>query len=645
MRVFSVMTFQSKKKKLSETQKLKSYNKRFNFYYDFVLTRMTFRKIFGQIQSLSVYSFMESRVVAVQFYERALKLSAIMFVVGTIGLGDLVSGIVLLMFAMVMLNTTVNNRIDDVNYDTLKAMSAFILSLRESFTRVRNVPDAINEAKCPPILKRNVDEVYLIVTATNGEDRLKKFYQTCPNRTMKTLATTCYVRADSGEDDLPKGKESPFKQALSLIKDEVDQEVFRQLNQRLLFKGLDKLPFVPMLLYPIVVMIFKRMFSATTAVFESATGYVIKLVVVLSCFICYYVLSTINNASVAKVDDRIDFLVRLLQKFPALDELSHKLVTKKYKKRFALQRKLEGCISKKTPSYFYFEKYFFGVVAFFAIHIIAILIVLYARGTVYDSTAVSSMSISLTYTAQELQQTLDFDHEVLAMEQCPTYEEIYEKFSDIFRKYTDIELQTQTERLQDKYKTYHALHYYWWFGLVSIAAFFAGFAIPDLLLKLRVTMVASESEMDVLQLQTVIAVLMDTNLDTLSVISWLAMSSDIHKEILTFCYHEYVRWPEIALQRLQSKSASPEFSSMCEKLMTTISQVTLAEAFEDLVGERQNTLKSREVVQLNQLKAKRNIAGPVAMAPMGVWIIAVFLLPVAIVAVRSFTSMMTQLNF
>lgn len=642
--VYSAMSFQTKKKKMSEQQRYKSFNKRFNFYYDFALTRTTFRKQFGQIQALSVYTYMEARVITVQFFERSLKSAALLFIVGYIGLGDLISGVVLLMFAVVMQNTTVNNRIDDVNYDTLKAMSRFILSLRESYTRVRNVPDAINEAKCPPILKQNVDEIYLIVTATDGESRLKKFYQTCPNRTMRTLATTCYVRSDSGEDDLEPGRESPFKQALSLIKDEVDMEAHRQLNQRLMFKGLDKLTFIPMIMYPIIVMIYQRMFSATTAVFQSAVGYIIKLVTILACFICYYILSSINNSSVARTDDRLDFLVNLTQRFPVFDDLSRKLVTKKYKRRFELSKKLEGCISKKDLPYFYLEKHFFASMLFVVSQVFAVIILLYAKTAVYNGVVVTSMSVTLTYTAQEMKDTLTYDAEVLAMDECPSYDVLYERFSQIFRKYTDIELQTQVERLQSKYKSYHALHYYWWFAFISIGAWFAGFFIPDLLLKLRVSMVKSESEMDVLQLQTVIAVLMDTNLDTLSVIGWLAQSSDIHKEILQFCYHEYVRWPEHAIQRLQSKSASVEFSSMCEKLLTTISQVTLAEAFEDLVSERHTTMKNREVVQLEQLKSKRNIAGPVAMAPMGVWMIAVFLLPVGIVAVRSFVSTMSQLN-
>lgn len=643
--VYSAMTFQTKKKKMSEQQRFRAFNKRFNFYYDFSLTRTTFRKQFSQIQSLSVYTYMEARIITVQFFERSLKAAILLFIVGYVGLGDIISGIVLLLFAIVMLNTTVNNRIDDVNYQTLKAMSQFILSLRESYTRVRNVPDAVNDAKCPPILKQNVDDIYLIITATDGESRLKRFYQTCPNRTMRTLATTCYVRADSGEDDLPPGKESPFKMALSLIKDEVDMEAYRQLNQRLMFKGLDKLTFIPMLMYPVIVMVYKRMFSATTAVFESAIGYVIKLVTILACFVCYYILSSINNSSVARTDDRMDFLVSLTQRFPVLDELSRRLVTKKGKVRMATTKKLEGCISKKDLPYFYLEKNFFAAVLFVASHIFTVLILLYAKGAVYNGVTVTSMSVTLTYTTQEMNDTLAYDAKVLAMDSCPSYEELYQGFEDIFRKYSDLELQTQAERLQTKYETYHNLHYYWWFALISIGAWFAGFFIPDMLLKLRMSMVKSESEMDVLQLQTVIAVLMDTNLDTLSVLGWLAQASDIHKDILQFCYHEYVRWPEHAIQRLQLKSASAEFSSMCEKLLTTISQVSLAEAFEDLVSERQTTMKNREVVQLEQLKSKRSIAGPVAMAPMGVWMVAVFLLPVAIVAVRSFTSMMGQLDF
>ena len=632
----------TKKKKISAEQQLHKYSKRFRFYYDFVLTRATFRKVHEQIASLSVYSSQECNMMSVKFYEKALKLSLTLFVIGFIGLGDVVSGIVLLMFAFVMLQTTVNKRIDDVNFKSLKAMSKLILSIRECYTRIRNVPDAINDATCPKLLENQVNDIYLICTANDARVRLDEFYKKCPNRIMRTLATTCYIRADAGED-VTNNTYSPFKQALGLIKDEVDMEVRRQINQRIMFNALDKLPFIPLFLYPPIVLFYTKIISATSSVFQSGIGFVIKLVVVLACFVSYYVLSSMNNASVARSDDRMIFLERLLYR-DNVQKFAKTLVTKKWKKRHAIEKKLDGCLSSKDINYFYLEKFAYGVALFFISIVFSIIILISARIATFKSLTPSTMSANLTYTSEQESKTLKYDAEVLAMDELPSEEEMRSTFEKIFPKYTSVALDAQVERLSTKFSTYKALSFKWWVSIIVILATIAGWNVPDLLLKLRAKLVQSEAELDVLQLQTIIAILMDTPLDTLSVIYWLSKSSDIHKDILTYCYHEYVRDPEYALNHLKSKSASAEFSSMCDKLITTIYQVTLAEAFEDLIAERDNTMKVREVVQLDALKTKRNLAGPIATAPMMVWMVAVFILPIGIIAFRSAISMLGQLK-
>ena len=190
--VYSASTFLTKKQKMSQNQKFQAYNKRFRFYYDFVLTRQTFRRIYTQVASLSVYNFLEARVTTVKFFERALMSAFAIFVIGFIGLGDIISGFVLMLFAFVMITATVNKRIDGVNFECLKATSKLILSMRECYTRVRNVPDAINDAQVPPILQRQVDDIYLICTANDAKERLNRFYEECPNRIIRTLATTCH---------------------------------------------------------------------------------------------------------------------------------------------------------------------------------------------------------------------------------------------------------------------------------------------------------------------------------------------------------------------------------------------------------------------------------------------------------------------
>lgn len=638
--VLAVMQTLTKKQKISEDQKFQKYNKRFSFYYDFVLSRQLFRKVYEQVGNLSVYNLLECRMVCVKFYERALRTAVILFIIGFIGLGDIISGFVLIMFAYVMINDSVSKRIDGVNFQSLGAQSKYLQSVRECYTRIRNIPDAINEAECPPLLQRQVNEIYLICTANDARHRLEEFYKTCPNRIMRTLATTCYIRSDAGEDN--KGY-SPFKQAIGLIKDEVDMERRRQINQRILFSSLDKLPFVPLFLYPPIKMFYTKLISATAAVFDSGTGYVIKLVVLIACFVSYYVLSTLHNSSVARMDDRMESLKKLMYR-DSVQRFAKTLVPKNFKVRMKLQKRMNGCLSQKTMEYFYLEKLVYGSVLFCLSIIFSIIILFSARNAVYNSLAASTMSVTLKYTEKQERLTREYDAAVLDMDQLPDDETIYNTFRKIFPKYTSLEVESQRDRLKDKYNTYHNLHFKWWLSLLYIGVATIGWFIPNLLLKLRVTMVRSESEMDVLQLQTIIAILMDTPLDTMSVIYWLAKSSDIHKDVLSYCYHEYTRDPAFALDHLKSKSASPEFSAMCDKLITTIHQVTLGEAFEDLIVERENTMKIREVVELNALKTKRNIAGPIATAPMVVWMGAVFILPIGIVAVKSALSMVDQLK-
>lgn len=640
--MYFAMQYTSKQKKMTETQKLAKYNKRFKFYYDFVLTRGQFRKIYDQIAELAVYNLLEQRMQAVKFYDRALFISLALFVVGTIGLNDLISGIILLMFAYIMINTVVNKRIDDVNFQALKSISQLILSIRECYTRVRNVPDAINDATCPPILQRQVSEIYLICTANDAKQRLDAFYKECPNRIMRTLATTCYIRTDAGEDGNDKTY-SPFKQALGLIKDEVDMEVRRQINQRIMFNALDKLPFVPLFLYPPVKIFYTKMISATASVFDSSIGYVIKLAVVLACFVSYYVLSTINNSSVARTDDRIQAIADLMQR-TSIRNFAKSLVTKKFKEQLKIRKQLEGCLSQKDIDYLYLEKFVFAVALMIIGLIFSVIILISARVATKNSLSPMVMSAQLEYTPEQEVLTHKYDNSILAMDALPNPEEMRLEFQKIFPKATSMDLDAHVERITSKYNTYHALHFKWWFAFISIGCFFLGWIIPNLLLTLRAKLVKTEAEMDVLQLQTIIAILMDTPLDTNMVIYWLSKSSDIHKDILTYCYHEYWKDPEYALNHLKSKSAIPEFSAMCDKLITTIYQVTLAEAFEDLIAERDNTMKVREVVQMDELKSKRNIAGPIATMPMMVWMVAVFILPVVIVAIRSAVSMLDQLN-
>ena len=86
-----------------------------------------------------------------------------------------------------------------------------------------------------------------------------------------------------------------------------------------------------------------------------------------------------------------------------------------------------------------------------------------------------------------------------------------------------------------------------------------GWFAPGIMLDLRKKMVRAEEEEDVLQLQTMLAILRYTSLDTMEALYWLARQSRIYQTAIYFAYHEYPSDPELALNRLRDKSSLPEF--------------------------------------------------------------------------------------
>lgn len=639
MTVFSIQ-FLTKKKKLSEHEQFAKYTRRYHFYYDFSLTRKMFRKIYTQVNNLAVYNFMEARVQSVKFFERSLFMSVAVFVISLIGFGDLVTGILLLVFCVIYINNSVSKKIDDVNYQCFRAISYWVGSLSDNFTRLRNVPDAINQSNKPKILERMIDKIYLITTANDGRQRLDDFFVENQNRQLRTISVTCYLRNDIGEDP---SKGSPFKSALRLIKDEVDAEVRRQLNMRLMFKTLEYLPFIPLFCYPIIKWILQKIVPATAGAYSSTLGYACKIVLVLIAVICYYILSTINNASVARTDDRLDAITELLY-HQKVREFAKTLLPKDWRKRHKTQKIIDGCLSSKNLEYVALEKFIFGIVGVIMTFVLSIAVIIGARSTLYDSLTDSSMTATLTYTAAQEAAVLEYQHSILDGDIDPTLAEMQQFFSSIYPKITELELRSHTDRLTTVISQYRATRFRWFYCFLYILGWFAGHFLSDFLLMLRSKLVESEAEVDVLQLQTIIAILMDTPLDTLSVIYWLAKSSDIHKDVLTFCYHEYTRDSYYAIDHLRRKSAIPEFSAICDKLKTTIEQVTLGEAFEDLILDRANTMAIRETVQMSSLRRKRTLASPIAKAPMIVWMVVGFILPVIIVAMQTATSTMSNIS-
>ncbi len=621
-------------------------NARWNFYNDFFLTRQKFRKLSTQVNNLSVYSMMEGRVVSVGIFERTLAISLALFIFGFIGFRDILSGVLIFLISQIFMDITIYKNIDKVSVQMEGQLIQALTSLSKAYTRYNNLPDALHDAQVGSLVRRPFNELYEIVTSTNGKKLLDEFYVKTPSRTLRTLATACWVLNDIGDAEVTVNTKTigAVPLTIQMLKSDLTVERRTHIQQQLLFKSLPILALIPIIAYPIGTYAIVQIFPAIGPIYNGALGYICKMITLIVSFVCYYILSTLSTTSVARVDDRVHVL-RELMKNEKIQKFAESLQTHKLRTRRKLQGMIDHSISSKTLPYLYFERFVFTVVAFVMAIVASIIILTSSRSAVYNNIQTVSLTSSVQYTADEAARVRALDAEILAMDQLPDDETLLNMVRRVLPRLSSSGQSEQVTRIQDKYEQYHSLVFHWWYAFIYIGVAIVAYNAPLFLLSFRAKVITSEAQLDVLQLQTVVAILSTTSLDTMDVIYWMSKSADVHKNILIDCYHSYAMNGTEAIYNLRRASAVPEFSSMCDDLLTTVYQVSLAEAFSNLVTDRESSLEERKIVESHVLSSKRQMASPVAMAPMYTYLVADILIPFGAFALSSGVSMLQDLNF
>jgi len=290
------------------------------------------------------------------------------------------------------------------------------------------------------------------------------------------------------------------------------------------------------------------------------------------------------------------------------------------------------------------KKIVYSVIALFTALIATLFIVNLSKDFIYTNVAELSLIGGESLTKEDIQIRQEMDKIYLSkaklgQKQTTQFVEGY------LPKLQEYDKQAQVRRLQLKYDKYYGTYFKWWMivicNLISVLAWFG----PELALRARKWFLRTESEEDVLQMQTIIAILMNTTCDTLDILFWMERQSRVHKNALLQAYHEYPSNPELALNRLKSKSNLIEFKTIVDKLILTIHQISIQDAFGDLITERDHILRIREITQVSAINKKRQVVSPLSMAPLIITALGYILLPIGILGFQEFTNAMSNMGF
>lgn len=673
-----VMGGKSKKEQAAKKKEL--YRKAYKILSRNFITQRSIRNIYSKLSNLCVYKREELYLYATQYFLMSWGISAVLIIFSCIMFSDFISILICIAFALLLNVTLIEKQLDKQYFKVLEAMSKALGAIRQEYMKSNSVVEAINDAPIDDVLKKPFDEIYSILTCTDAELKLQEFYAATPFRTLQTLVGICYNINNQGDSRDEKGN-SNFVSALTLLSTDVNAEITKITTQKKKFGIIEYLPFVPIFAMGFLESYFTGIMPGTALIYGGPIGYICRTLTILSSIVCYGVITKINTTVPVKENDRVAW---------AVNALTHSSIKKfifnlrpKNKKAFKYKQKLKLALSRQTIDEMYVQKVVYGSLAFIlALLACATTITMgsqYVRNSTQQLSLVATnemdsyshesiLALDEKYLSQrmamqpektlgqEINDVINSIKDLIGLngpksvtEKDTTYPDLSEDsiksmVSGYMPGLSDLQVIDQVKRLQDKFETLMMTKFHWW--LIWVCALFGliGWKIPDIMIKLRRIMVRTDAEDDFLQLQTLVSIFMSTNMDTLDTLYELSQQSRIHKEMLTYCYHSYPANPELELTRLQSKTPLTEFKRFIGKLKLTISDLSMQEAFSDLIIEREQIMRIREITINATIDKKRGLCGPLSLTPLGFMVVGELLIPLGYLGYREFMNALSMMG-
>lgn len=639
------------------------------------LTYKAIKAIYRELAQLSIYERKDLYVLSVMYFERSWAVF-----LGVLFLSIVIFKNILIICLCSVLAYRVQRGVMQKKLDyqynlVLKAVVEALNNIQQGYKQKGSIVEAMYIMEKPAILVKPLSIIEGILTEEDGDRRLETFCNQTPFRPLATLAGVCYTINSKGDTEGVRGQ-SNFLEALDIIMLDVNAEIRKMHLITTRFKGIEYLPLVPIVGIGFLESYFVKIMPGTALMYGGALGYLSRVVIVLSSLWAHEYVTQITRYAPIKENDKVHWAMWLMARQKWRQAIEK--ITPKNEKRRKMGLKLREALTMQTIEEIYTQKVVICLVAF--VFTLGLFYTAAKAGRTYVTASTAQLSLVATdemqqytnetileldtvYTMQRdamaaplpLQEELSLklkslvgpltsaEKEKLVEYPAPSVESVTELVKGFMPALTDLQVQDQVKRLNDKYKAIKTTKFHWWMVWLSALVGLAGWKYPTKAQAKRRELVLVEAEEDFLQLQTLMSILMSLNIDTMDALKELAQHSRIHKDMLFYCYHSYPSDPELELTRLQAKTELPEFKRFIATLKLTIDQLSLEEAYTSLKVEREQIMTIRErTIEVNLL-TKRAKCGSIIKIPMGLMVLGELLIPLGYLGYKEFANALSMM--
>ena len=623
-------------KSLNKGIPAETYLKAHDFLVSNFITKKSYLKNLRQVNAMGIYSATDVRVFSSKYYLSSVLIAFLVIFAGIVIYRDLLTSVLFVLMGYVIKTSLVEKKLEREYSKILFAFSDMISNVRHEYSRTNSVLDSLKDCEVDKCLQIQIDEIINILEGEKAEERLEYFFNTSPLRLLQTFAGICYIVNNSGDTQLPDGS-SNFLTSLTYISNETNLEI-RKINLiNLKFKGLLFLPIIPLFAVGLLEGVMVKMLPGLGLLYKGFYGYVARILCIAVSIICYSLILNANKITTVINDDRNEIALSLYKQ-PVFRKIARVFIPKKRSSILKKEKLLKESLTKNNMDMLYINK----VVSLIMVTVVSFLV--FSLAVVYDKefNTKNLIPVGLTYIDEfneEEQDKLRGIDDKFIYSKDMTEQDLWMMYKNELNL-TDRQIEEQIARIQDKKERVlgaeiTVLHLW---GAIIIGLF--AYMMPDLKLFYRKKMIKIESEDDCLQMQTTIAMLMNTSVDTMDLLDWLVKTSRVHKDLLIDAYHDYASDPEGALGYLKYKSDSGEMRRMVDRLRTTVHQISIAEAFSDLGQEKDHILRMREAAQENSINNKRSFMSPIALFSMYSTIVMFLIVPIVVMAATEMMKML-----
>jgi len=639
--VWQVRKVGQKQKKEYVRNLKKNVHNRYVFYTNNVFTRKKFRRIVTRYSSMACYDLNTIKTLSVQLFEKAITIVVVLPILGLITYRNVALALLILFVAMIWYDLTIDRAIDKVYLSIQEDCALVIQSIRDNYKVTDSIPRAVLDCERSTYMQDAVEKMHDILTDVNGDELLWQFKRTSPVRIVGTLADVLYISNDEGDTKYADGP-TAFERAMSALRAEADSESLILLRTETMFKALDKLALVGLIVSPIADWYLLKYMPGTSLYLKGMYGFYEKTFLIGATILTYYAIATLRRPSVVNQVDMVEWIQKLSRRYK-VKKFINRIIPKTFKAKRKWELKLRSAISTKTMEYIYTAKIIYSAFAGALATALLIVFTISAKVNLYNNYESLSMTKSGTkMTEREYNALKRMDREYLSM--SPRIDdEATRQYVKSKLGLSDYETELQADRLTTKYDKYYSIGFKWYYVLIVYASMVAGWFAIELSIALRIILVRKEESQDVMQLQSIMVTISNTNMDTLQALYWLMVESTIHKAPLRYAYLEYPSDPEMALIRLKDSVGSKELKRMITKLEKTIIHSSIREAFDDIHVDKQQYLIRHEAAQLEDIKSRKEYARLISSIPVGTMIFLGFVGPIAMLGISTLMAAFSQM--